>query len=159
MCLRLGNTKPNVEYHDLYQRANHFNQSQLTPTKVAEMVVAIRRRKLPDIRSHPNVGSVFKNPVIKTELAQELSSTLGLPSYPTQEGTKVSAAFLIDHAGWKGYEEHGICVWHRQPLVLVHRSGVSNARHFLALTKKIQQDVRSKFEIDLELEPIVLGTD
>ncbi len=126
---------------------------------VAEAVIRVRRRKLPDIQRTPNAGSFFKNPVLDARAADRLRGQLGgLPTYPDSAGVKISAAYLIDAAGWKGRSVGPASVWHRQPLVLVNRGGASSVE-ILALAERIRADIADRYEVLLEFEPVVLGTD
>jgi UDP-N-acetylmuramate dehydrogenase len=126
---------------------------------VAEAVVRVRRRKLPDVRRVPNAGSFFKNPVLDADQVNSLRDQLGnLPSYPDANGIKVAAARLIDAAGWKGRHIGRAAVWQRQPLVLINRGG-ARAADILGLAHAIQEDVATRFGVVLELEPAVIGFD
>ena len=72
---------------------------------VAQAVIALRRRKLPDPARIGNAGSFFKNPIVPAALAQSLQDLHPrLPVFPGDAaGTrKLSAAWLIDACGWKG---------------------------------------------------------
>ena len=69
---------------------------------------------------------------------------------------KLSAAQLIDRAGWKGARRARVGVWSRQPLVLVNLGGASGA-DFLRLSEEIRADVLQRFGVTLELEPRVFG--
>jgi UDP-N-acetylmuramate dehydrogenase len=48
--------------------------------------------------------------------------------------------------------------WRRQALVLVNHGGAS-ASELLGLAESIRRDVASRFGVELELEPRVLGQD
>ena len=61
--------------------------------------MAIRRAKLPDPQKYPNVGSFFKNPVIDPDATGRFEANSVRP-YEFGDGHKVSAAQLIDRAGW-----------------------------------------------------------
>lgn len=126
-----------------------------TPTQVAAAVMAIRRNKLPDPYEHPNAGSFFKNPVIDDKTARRLE-TLAIKPYPFAEGYKVSAAQLIDSAGWKGTRSGDVGCWPNQPLVLVNY-GQASAQDLLGFAQEIQRSVAERFEIQLELEPSVVS--
>jgi UDP-N-acetylmuramate dehydrogenase len=71
---------------------------------------------------------------------------------------KLSAAQLIDRAGWKGVRRATVAVWSRQPLVLVNLGGAGGA-DVLALAQEIRADLLGRFGIGLELEPRVVGCD
>ncbi len=126
-------------------------------THVAEAVIRVRRRKLPDPRRIPNVGSFFKNPILGADALDRLQRKLGgVPTYPDGNGTKIAAARLVDAAGWKGRRLGRVGVWPRQPLVLVNLGGATS-RDVLRLAESIRDDVAARFDVQLEFEPIVLG--
>ncbi|WP_305954801.1 UDP-N-acetylmuramate dehydrogenase [Burkholderia sp. SRS-W-2-2016] len=130
-----------------------------TPTAQAifDAVVAVRRAKLPDPLELGNAGSFFKNPVIDAAQFDALKHREPeLVSYPQADGrVKLAAGWLIDRCGWKGRALGAAAVHDRQALVLVNRGGASGAE-VLALARAIQQDVREKFGVELEAEPVCL---
>ena len=126
-----------------------------SPGQVANAVVAIRRAKLPDPQEYPNVGSFFKNPVIDADTARRLEAHSVRP-YKFDEGYKVSAAQLIDRAGWKGRRRGDVGCWPQQPLVLVNY-GQASASNLLEFAQEVQQSVAEQFQIQLELEPSVVS--
>ncbi len=157
--LRRGGS-PVVEYPDLALELERLGRARPSPAQVAEAVIRVRRRKLPDPRRVGNAGSFFKNPELEPAAAQALCRRY--PELVHREGTggriKVSAAQLIDLCGWKGRQVGPVAVWHRQPLVLVNRGGATG-RDVLAVSEDIRRDVESRFGVRLELEPRVLGQD
>ena len=157
VLLRLGSFKPNIEYPDLRRRLEMRPEKMTHAVSIAENVIRIRKEKLPDLKTHPNVGSVFKNPIVNSDHASELKQKIGIPCFETPSGVKISAAYLIDSAGWKGRICEGILVWPRQPLVFVHASGSANAFDFLNLARRVQEDIAARFAVNLELEPVLLG--
>jgi UDP-N-acetylmuramate dehydrogenase len=131
--------------------------------QIANVVITIRRSKLPAPEMIGNAGSFFKNPIVTIQSASELAvriSDLRRFPVPTKDSThvKLAAAQLIDLAGWKGKEQGGVGVWATQPLVLVNR-GTTHGSAFLAMANAIQTDVEHRFGVALELEPVVLGYD
>ncbi|MFW5825459.1 MAG: UDP-N-acetylmuramate dehydrogenase [Marinobacter sp.] len=123
---------------------------------VAEAVMTVRRRKLPDPEQLPNSGSFFKNPVVSDEQWQFLQRQWPeMVAYPTAEGVKLAAGWLIDQCGWKGYRNRTVGVHHRQALVLVNHSSGTGA-DILALAKRIRDDVRERYGVQLEIEPGVV---
>ena len=72
------------------------------PNTVAEAVVRVRRRKLPDPDRVGNVGSFFKNPFLSSRQYDALRGRLDIAGHPLGDSVKVPAARLIDAAGWKG---------------------------------------------------------
>lgn len=126
------------------------------PKDVAAAVRAIRRRKLPDPAVTGNAGSFFRNPVVDAEVANALRSRHPeLPCWPADGRVKLSAAWMIERCGWKGFREGDAGVHERHALVLVNHGHASGAQ-VLALASRIITSVRSAFGVDLEPEPAIL---
>ncbi len=127
-----------------------------SPVEVAEAVMTVRRRKLPDPGQLPNTGSFFKNPVVSQDHWLTLKDRWpDMVSYPVQDGIKLAAGWLIDQCGWKGYRNRTVGVHHQQALVLVNHSG-GTGRDILELARRIRDDVQARFEVTLEVEPGVV---
>ncbi len=128
------------------------------PFHVAEAVVHLRTRKLPDPAVIGNAGSFFKNPIVDAALA----ATLGrehpqLPSWPQADGRhKLSAAWLIENAGYKGIREGDAGISNRHALVLVNH-GSATGPELWALAQRVMHGVQAKFGVLLEPEPVVIG--
>lgn len=124
---------------------------------IADAVIAVRRRKLPDPAVVPNTGSFFQNPVVDAATARTLStSNPGLPSYLQLDGSvKLAAGWLIEQAGWKGRNLGPAGMYEKQALVLVNRGG-ANGRDVQALMQAVQVDVHAKFGVRLLPEPVFL---
>ena len=130
---------------------------------VAEAVIRLRTRKLPDPAVVGNAGSFFKNPIVP--LAQADALLAAHPQLPVFRGAgddsrKLSAAWLIDACGWKGRRgdegsgDAGVSAQHA--LVLVNHGRATGAE-LLALARRIADDVRSRFGVDIEPEPRLIG--
>ena len=128
-----------------------------TPKIVFDTVCQLRRSKLPDPKEIPNVGSFFKNPIVTRQEADKLSATHpGLPTFSVEGGlTKLAAAWLIEHCGFKGSRHGKVGVHHKQALVLVNFEG--NGEDILLLAEKIKTQVAEKFAVELEVEPRIYG--
>lgn len=127
-----------------------------TTNDIASVITDIRNKKLPDPKQLGNAGSFFKNPIISTSHAEQLLSLHPkLPHWPNGEQVKLSAAWLIDQCGWKGYRDGAIGVHHQHALVLVHY-GQGNAQQLLQLANHIKHDVNQTFGIDLQPEPNII---
>ncbi len=156
--LGLSRSRPlKLGYRDLQDYLGDTDTASLTPLDVAEAVMAVRRRKLPDPAVLPNVGSFFKNPVVDAELYERLHAQCpDLVSYPAEQGVKLAAAWLIDQAGWKGFRSARVGIHNRQALVLINHSG-GTGEDVLTLAEEVRQSVQEKFGVELEMEPGIVG--
>ena len=126
---------------------------------VAEAISRIRVRKLPNPALVGNAGSFFKNPVLPLADAEALAAAHpGLPVFPAgpPERRKVSAAWLIEQAGWKGFREGDAGVSAQHALVLVNHGSATGAQ-LLDLARRVAASVRERFGVALEPEPRILG--
>ena len=144
--------KLNISYKDVAQRLSEHH-APLTIKDVYDVVVEIRRNKLPDPEEIGNAGSFFKNPVVSADKAQSLmAENAGMPNYEQADGTvKVPAAWLIDQCGWKGHRNGDAGVHTKQALVLVNHGNATGSQ-LLDLADRIQTSVNDRFGITLERE-------
>jgi len=72
----------------------------------------------------------------------------------SDDTVKVSAAWLLEYLGLKGYHEPntGMAIWDKQPLVLVNEHA-KNTASLIAFRDAILEAVQKKFDIKLEQEP------
>lgn len=131
---------------------------------VAEAVIRLRRRKLPDPAVVGNAGSFFKNPIVAAAQAEAL--LIAHPQLPVFRGgsdttRKLSAAWLIDACGWKGHRidtgsgDAGVSDQHA--LVLVNHGHATGAE-LLTLARRIADSVDARFGVAIEPEPRIVGT-
>ncbi|MBL8386570.1 MAG: UDP-N-acetylmuramate dehydrogenase [Burkholderiales bacterium] len=148
---------PVVAYADLRAALTAQGIDAPTAREVAATVIAIRRAKLPDPGRLGNVGSFFKNPVVPAaQFARLRTAHPGIVGHPQDGGlVKLAAAWLIDRAGWKGRHQGGAAVHDRHALVLVNTGG-ARAADVLGLARAIQADVRQRFGVELEPEPVLV---
>jgi UDP-N-acetylmuramate dehydrogenase len=148
----------NIAYPALASYFAEHADTVPTPQAVFDAVVSIRRSKLPDPAQVPNAGSFFKNPVVAGEVAEKLRAAFpALPCFPQPNGTaKVSAAWMIDRCGWKGFRRGYLGVHAKHALVLVNY-GSGTGEQLLALAAEITASVQRAFGVLLEIEPRVYG--
>ena len=147
--------QPETGYVDVRRWLDARGVAAPSAQDVANAVIAIRGEKLPDPAVLGNAGSFFKNPLVTGERFIGLAASFpGVVGYPQPDGmVKVAAGWLIDRAGWKGRQIGGAGVYERQALVLVNRGGATSA-DVIALAQAIQADVRARYGIELESEPV-----
>ena len=157
VILQLSRTPLNkTTYGTINEELKNLNL-EANPRNIAQAIINIRSSKLPDPEVLGNSGSFFKNPVIETTKFEELKK-----EFPEMVGhkvsgkeTKVAAGWLIDNAGLKGYRKENAGVHKNQALVLVNY-GNATGLEIINLAKKIQEVVKEKYSIQIELEVNVL---
>jgi UDP-N-acetylmuramate dehydrogenase len=147
--------KPNMHYADVAHELAANGITTPTPHQVSDAVIAIRTRKLPDPAVIGNAGSFFKNPIVTAGQRNELAERFPqMVSYPQGDGSfKLAAGWLIDQCGWKGKSIGPAGAYEKQALVLVNRGGATG-QDVAKLAAAIQADVKAKFGVMLEPEPI-----
>lgn len=120
---------------------------------ISDAVISIRRSKLPDPKEIGNSGSFFKNPVISSDHFAEIEKNFkAVPHYVISPALiKVPAGWLVEQCGFKGKRIGDAGVHKYQALVLVNYDKATGLE-ILELAREIQQAVRIKFQIDLEME-------
>jgi len=131
---------------------------------VRDAVIAIRKRKGmvldpadPDTRSD---GSFFMNPVLTAAQFEELllkTDMKNIPHFPSGDEIKLSAAWLIEHAGFqKGFVHGNVGLSSKHTLAVINRGG-GTAREVVELVGIIQGRVREAFGIGIQPEPNFIG--
>lgn len=158
---RLSSSSQPVRYAELAATLGVAPGQSAPAAAVREAVLALRGGKgmVLDDADHDtwSAGSFFTNPVMSEQAAAGLPP--GAPRFEAPDGSvKTSAAWLINAAGFaKGYGLPGpAALSAKHALALTNRGGAS-AEELLALARTVQAGVRSKFGIELEPEPVVLG--
>ena len=105
-----------------------------------------------------SAGSFFMNPVVSAEIADRLRNReegKELPQFPGPDGVKLSAAWLIEHAGFtRGTRRGGVGISTRHTLALVNHGGTT--KELLALAAEIRKGVLDRFGVRLEMEPTLI---
>jgi UDP-N-acetylmuramate dehydrogenase len=99
------------------------------------------------------VGSFFKNPVLEAERAEAVAKAFpDLVQFDVAGGKKLSAAWLIDQMGLKGYRVGRFVVSDKHALVIINE-GDGTQLELFELVGVVKQKVKHTFGIDLEIEP------
>jgi UDP-N-acetylmuramate dehydrogenase len=149
---------PRTDYAGLRDELARMGIAKPAPIHVAEAVVDLRTRKLPDPAVIGNAGSFFKNPLLPAAQADALRrENPRLPAWPAGEGiSKLSSAWLIEASGFKGLREGDAGISNRHALVLVNHGHATGAQLW-ALAQRVRDGVNARFGITLEPEPRVIG--
>ena len=128
-----------------------------SPASIAEAVINIRNRKLPNPKLLGNSGSFFKNPIINNSDFKKLKNIFpNIISYKiSNTHTKLAAGWLIEDAGFKGYRLGDAGVHEKQALVLVNY-GKASGKDILDLANMIKEKIKAKYGVSLEPEVNIL---
>ena len=105
-----GSAPSGAAIQDGIERRNAF--PGLTPSIIRNVIVGIRKSKLPEPSEMGSAGSFFKNPVVPKSDYDRVASIATLyngagcsvPHYDMGSGfVKIPAAWLIEQCGWKGH--------------------------------------------------------
>ena len=137
--------------------SNKIDKSFLTPKILSSIIEEIRRSKLPDPDTIPNVGSFFKNPVVKkSSINTNFFSYDDLIIWSIDEDqVKVGAARLLEliedlvpvHSEVELYKDHS--------LVLINKGNASQ-QDILNFSDTLKDKVLETFNIQLDIEPIII---
>ncbi len=148
---------PKLAYGDVVAQVAALGE--VTLSNIRQAICTIRTAKLPDTEVVGNAGSFFKNPVVEAAKGDQLKALWpDMPLYPIAtdpDKVKLAAGWLIDKAGFKGYQEGRVGVHANQALVLVNLGGAKGCE-VLALAEKIIERVKEMFGVELSPEVNIL---
>jgi len=163
--LRAGGP-PTLGYADVDRHLARQGIGAPTLGDVRAAVLAIRRGKsmVLDDPVDPNrrsCGSFFLNPILDADAVASVSARAGdatMPRWPQSDGrVKLSAAWLIEHAGFARGERAGpVGLSTRHTLAIVAHDGARTA-DVLAFARRIQDGVDARFGVRLTPEPVLWG--
>ncbi|MFC8599168.1 UDP-N-acetylmuramate dehydrogenase [Isoptericola sp. NPDC057191] len=185
--MRLGSLSAPVGYGELARRLGVEVGSRAPSAEVREAVLELRGGKgmlLDGVGGAPapdhdrwSAGSFFTNPVLPADAAEDLPEDA--PRFPVRSATpestvgpalgvvdptlvKTSAAWLIEHAGFtKGFGlagEHSPARLSTRHTLAVTNRGGATAADLVALARTVRDGVKDAFGIELEAEPVLVGT-
>lgn len=153
MRLSPRSTSVPLRYLELARRVGVEPGGSAPLSQVRAAVLELRRSKgmvlVPDDHDTWSVGSFFVNPL----LAVVPEAARDCPQWSTDGATKLSAAWLIEQAGFtRGFgADHGrgtVGVSGKHTLALTNRGGATTAE-LLALARAIQAGVAARFGVRL----------
>lgn len=148
---------PHTAYGNIAAELQRLDIATPTAAQLRDVIISIRRDKLPDPAVEGNAGSFFMNPIISRAQYESLLATWPvMPHYDVDaDRVKIPAGWLIEQCGWKGKSLGKAGVHSRQALVLVNRGGATGA-DIIHLSDTIRADVRTRFDIDIHPEVNIL---
>ena len=150
--------KPNLSYPALinFLEDNSIDTSSITPRILSDSVKQIRNSKLPYPNIEPNVGSIFKNPIVRTN---NLDDTFlnGHRWNQDDEYTKLSSARLIELIQSDLSIPDTLRFYENHSLVLINNGGAT-FEEVINLLSQIQAKIYQKFKIELEIEPEIISS-
>ena len=159
--LKIGGTA-SITYPELQKYVDERGIPTTDLQGVRDAVIAIRKRKGmvidaadPDTRSD---GSFFMNPILTPAQYEEFAQIAPeAPHFPSSDGVKLSAAWLIEHAGFhKGFVHGNVGLSSKHTLAVINRGG-GTADEVRELVGMIQLKVREKFGVEIHPEPNFIG--
>ncbi|WP_181774693.1 UDP-N-acetylmuramate dehydrogenase [Amycolatopsis pittospori] len=163
-----------VRYAELARTLGVEIGDRVPVAEAREAVLGLRRGKgmVLDADDHDtwSAGSFFTNPIIEeAQVAKVLAGIVSaldvvgedvrVPQYPAPGGTKLSAAWLIERAGFaKGHEGPGgrVSLSTKHTLALTNRGKASTA-DLLALAREVRDGVEARFGVSLHPEPLLIN--
>ena len=133
-------------------QANDINAEVVTAQVLRNVIIDVRRSKLPDPAEIGSAGSFFMNPVVSQSKFESLQQQYpDMPHYVVDEGVKIPAGWMIEQCGWKGKRVGNVGVYSKQALVLVNYGG-AKGEDIVQLSNAVIADVERKFGITLHPE-------
>ena len=144
---------PRLDYGNIRAELERRDISQPTARQLRDVIIDIRRAKLPAPEQLGNAGSFFMNPIVDRLVYEALQARYpDMPHYHVDcQHEKIPAGWLIEQCGWKGRSLGRAAVHDKQALVLVNLGGATGAE-IVALCQAVQTDVERQFGIILQPE-------
>ncbi len=159
--LRRGGLSAPVRYAELARRLGVAVGDRVELARLRQAVLELRRGKgmVLDCADHDtwSAGSFFTNPVLEPAIAGRLPREA--PRWPADGGrVKVSAAWLIEHAGFgKGFGLPGPASLSTKHSLALTNRGSATADDVVRLARQVRDGVRTAYGVDLVPEPVLVG--
>ncbi|MCP2182327.1 UDP-N-acetylmuramate dehydrogenase [Prauserella alba] len=160
-----------IRYAELARTLGVDVGDRVPATEVREAVLGLRRRKGmvldPDDHDTWSAGSFFTNPIVPEaqvgevlgRIADVVGNDVPVPQYPADDGVKLSAAWLIERAGFtKGHAGPAgrVSLSTKHTLALTNR-GEARTEDLLALAREVRDGVSGAFGVTLRPEPLLIN--
>ncbi|MEV7039365.1 UDP-N-acetylmuramate dehydrogenase [Amycolatopsis sp. NPDC051061] len=158
-----------IRYAELARTLGVEIGARVPAAEAREAVLKLRRGKGmvldPDDHDTWSAGSFFTNPIVPSAEAEavlrRITDRVGaeVPQYPAEGGVKLSAAWLIERAGFaKGHPGPGnrVSLSTKHTLALTNR-GNATTEDLLALAREVRDGVHERFGVRLHPEPLLIN--
>ncbi len=152
-----------VRYAELSRALGIVDGARAPASVIRPTIIELRRKKgmVIDAADPDTVsaGSFFMNPIVNSDTLRRIEESVSepVPRFDMEGAFKVPAAWLIERAGFaKGHTDGHVGISQKHALALVHRGGGTTAE-LLVLARKIRDGVRTRFGVELEPEPVMVG--
>ena len=158
-----------IRYAELARTRGVEIGARVPAADARDAVLKLRRGKgmVLDPADHDtwSAGSFFTNPIVPSAEAEavlrRITETVGaeVPQYPADGGVKLSAAWLIERAGFaKGYPGPGsrVSLSTKHTLALTNR-GDATTEDLLSLAREVRDGVFARFGVRLHPEPLLIN--
>ncbi|GEE01292.1 UDP-N-acetylenolpyruvoylglucosamine reductase [Gordonia spumicola] len=160
-----------IAYRELAQRLGVDEGATASARLVREVVLGLRVGKgmVLDAEDHDtwSAGSFFTNPVIGDDridrviaaITDRVGDDVRIPRFPADGGTKLSAGWLIERAGFtRGYpdEQAPARLSTKHTLALTNR-GDATTDDLVTLAADVRDGVRDAFGVELHPEPVFVS--
>jgi UDP-N-acetylmuramate dehydrogenase len=150
-----------IRYAELARKLGVELGARVPAAAAREAVLELRRGKGMVLDPHDHdtwsAGSFFTNPIVAPDVLDRLPGEA--PRYPTDGQMKLSAAWLIEHAGFgKGHPGPGnrVSLSHKHTLALTNRGSATTA-DLLTLAREVRDGVHARFGVSLVPEPLLIN--
>ncbi|AXB46623.1 UDP-N-acetylmuramate dehydrogenase [Amycolatopsis albispora] len=160
-----------IRYAELAKKLDVEIGARVPTASVREAVLELRRGKgmVLDPADHDtwSAGSFFTNPILPesrvtavlARIAEVVGDDVPVPQYPADNGVKLSAAWLIERAGFgKGHTGAGgrVSLSTKHTLALTNRGSATTAE-LLSLAREVRDGVETRFGVELHPEPLLIN--
>ncbi|HWD01130.1 MAG TPA: UDP-N-acetylmuramate dehydrogenase [Amycolatopsis sp.] len=165
-----GESAP-IRYGELARTLGVEIGAKVPAARARDAVLGLRRGKgmVLDAADHDtwSAGSFFTNPIVPAtgveaalaRISGVVGTEVSVPQYPADGGVKLSAAWLIERAGFaKGHPGPGgrVGLSTKHTLALTNRGSATTA-DLLALAREVRDGVRDRFGVTLHPEPLLIA--
>lgn len=154
-----------LHYHAVIDRLGISKGDRCDPVDVRDVVLALRRANGMVIEACDHdtwsVGSFFTYPIVPTAEFERIQELVGrpVPHFPTPEGVKLVAEWLIESAGFaRGFPGSGAAarLSTKQALSVTNR-GEATSADVIDLARQVRDGVAERFGVVLTPEPSLVG--